>query len=118
MAKFDIPAGTTSNIWLVFGLDSTASDGSGKTGLSHSTSGLTIFYKRNTASADVSVTPAAITTLGTYASGGFREVDATGMPGVYEFHPPDAALAAGAQSAAFLILAPGMAPLPFEIQIT
>jgi hypothetical protein len=67
----------------------------------------------------VAVTLATITTLGTFATGGFKEVDATNMPGVYEFHPPDAAFVSGADNVVFLLSgATGMAPCAVEVELT
>lgn len=116
MAKRQIFGGATSEVWTVYIQDSTA--GAGKTGLVYNTASLTCYYKRNKAAAAVSVTLANITTLGTFVSGGFKEVDATNMPGVYEFHPPDAAIAASAESVSFLFNgAAGMSSLPLEVEI-
>lgn len=119
MPKLSRLAGSTSHVLLLFIQDSSATTGAGLTGLAFNAAGLTCYYKRNTGTASVAVTLATITTLGTYASGGFREVDATGLPGFYEFHPPDAAYAAGARSVAFLLKgATNMAPVPIEVELT
>jgi hypothetical protein len=118
VAKISRVVGTTSLICEIFVQDATSTTGAGKTGLLFNTAGLTCFYKRNTANASVSVS-LVTATLGTFASGGFKEVDATNMPGVYEFDPPNAALAAGADSVTFFFVgASGMAPLPLEIELT
>lgn len=117
--KRQIKAGTTSKRLLVFIQDSSQTDGRGLTGLVFNSAGLTAYYKRDSGSASVSISLVTITTLGTYASGGFREVDATNMPGLYEFHPPDAALAAGAESVAFELKgATNMVQLPIEVELT
>src|SRR5665213_811901 len=81
----------------VFLQDSSQTDDRGLASLSNTTPSLLCYYHRNTASAAVAVTLAPMT-LGTWATGGFKEVDPTNMPGVYSFCPPDAAFAAGAQS--------------------
>lgn len=95
------PVGSTSNILLVF-IEDESSPGTGKTGLVFNSAGLTAYYKRDVGTASVSITLVTCT-LGTFSSGGFKEVDATNMPGWYEFHPPDAALASGAKSVAIAI---------------
>ena len=100
MAQRTIPAGNTSNILSVFIQDTASATGAGKTGLAFGTAGLTCTYKRNTASAAVAVSLATMT-LGTYTAGGFKEISSSLMPGDYEFCPPDAALATGAQSVRF-----------------
>lgn len=67
----------------------------GKTGLT-STSITKVGYLREGAAADVEITPVA-GTLGTFVSGGFVEVDATNLPGVYQLCVPDAAFVSGAK---------------------
>lgn len=95
------PVGATSNILLVF-IEDESSPGTGKTGLVFNTASLVAYYKRDVGTAAVAIT-LATATLGTFTSGGFKEVDATNMPGWYEFCPPDAALASGAKSVAIAI---------------
>ncbi len=96
-----IKAGSTSVIMPdIFLQDSSQSDGRGLAGLVYNTASLTCYYHRNTATASVAVSLVTMT-LGTFASGGFKEVDATHMRGVYSFCPPDLAVAAGAQSVTF-----------------
>lgn len=72
--------------------DSSLTDGTGKTGLTNATSGLKCSYSSDGATA----TPVTLvnTTVGTWASGGFVEIDALNMPGWYEFGVPNAALSA------------------------
>lgn len=117
MAKREVQAGSTGHRLLLFITNSLT--GTPLTGLVYNSSGLTCGYKRNTDSAAVQVTLANIATLGTYVSGGFKEVSATLCPGFYEFHPPDAAFASGSSSVAFeLFGATNMLALPLEIEIT
>jgi hypothetical protein len=119
MAKLSRQIGTTSQIVEVFVQDSSSITGAGKTGILFNASGLACYYKRNTASSSTAVTLVTITTLGTYASGGWKEVDATNMPGVYEVHLPNAALVSGADSVVFYAGgAANMAPLLLEIELT
>ena len=70
--------------------------GSPATGLTVSTNSVTLYYKRDTANASANVALTDSATLGTWTSGGFKEVDSTHMPGVYEIGLPNAALASGA----------------------
>lgn len=119
MAQISRQVGTTSQVTLLFIQDSSSTTGSGLTGLAYNTGSLTAYYKRSNGTASVAITLANITTLGTYVSGGFKEVDATNLPGIYEFHPPDAALASGADSVAFVLKgATNMAPCPLIIELT
>lgn len=71
--------------------------GAGLTGLAYNTSGVSCRYIRSGQAASSSITLADMT-VGTWVSGGFKEVSALTMPGVYEFGIPDACLAAGADS--------------------
>jgi hypothetical protein len=119
MAKLQRVVGSTSHVLLIFAQDSSSTTGAGLTGLAYNTAGLTCYYKRNTGTASVAVTLADITTLGTFVSGGFKAVDGTNMPGLYEFHPPDAAFASGARSVAFMLKgATNLAPVLIEIELT
>src|SRR4051812_8725309 len=100
----EMKAGTTSGILPVFLQDNSVTTGAGLTGLVYNTASLTCYYKRSNGTASVVVTLADITTLGTWVSGGFKAMDGTHMPGSYEFHPPDAALAAGATWVEFFFM--------------
>ena len=74
----------------------------GATGLTASTSGLSAWYNR-TRTASVSIPLVARTIAQAWTSGGFAEVDATNMPGVYRLDLPDAALAAGADDVTIVV---------------
>jgi len=111
-------AGVTSIVETIFLQDSASTTGAGKTGLAYNTGSLTCYYKRSNGTASVAVTLANITTLGTFVSGGFKEIDGTNMPGIYEFHPPDAAFASGAKEVVFYFKgASGMVERPIKFRI-
>jgi hypothetical protein len=74
----------------------------GATGLTASTSGLSARYNR-TRTASVSISLVARTIAQAWTSGGFAEVDATNMPGVYRLDLPDAALASGADDVTIVV---------------
>ena len=74
----------------------------GVTGLTASTSGLSARYNR-TRTASVSIPLVARTIAQAWTAGGFAEVDATTMPGVYRLDLPDAALAAGADDVTVVV---------------
>ena len=74
----------------------------GVTGLTASTSGLSARYNR-TRTASVDIPLVARTIAQAWTSGGFAEVDATNMPGVYRLDLPDAALAAGADDVTIVV---------------
>jgi len=110
-------AGTTSEIWQVFIRDSSKTDGSGLTGLTSASSGLTAYYHRDTDTTATAITLVTMT-VGTFTSSGFKEIDSTNMPGWYQFCPPNAALAAGARSCGFMLKgATNMAPMPIEVDL-
>jgi len=74
----------------------------GATGLTASTTGLSARYNR-TRTASVSIPLVARTIAQAWTSGGFAEVDATNMPGVYRVDIPDAALAVGADDVTLVV---------------
>ena len=76
----------------------------GVTGLTASTSGLSAYFNR-TRTAAVQITPLVALTDMTdgWVSGGFKEVNASTMPGVYRLDIPNAALAAGADDVTVVV---------------
>jgi hypothetical protein len=97
MAQFsvhpvEVPAYSTSKSFFIKIVNTL---GAPVTGLAFDTAGLLAYYARSksAAVAITTVTLAAITTA--WASGGFKEVDATNMPGVYRLDVPNAALLGG-----------------------
>ena len=116
--KLTIKKATTSKVMHIFISDSSSTTGAGLTGLVYNSAGLSAYYIRPGDTGETIITLADIITLGTYVSGGFEEVDSTNMPGVYEFHPPNACLATGADAVLIMLKgASNMAPLPIEIQL-
>lgn len=110
--------GKTSQIWQVFIQDSSSTTGAGLTGLVFNSSSLTAYFHRDT---DTTATAISLVTMtvGTFTSGGFKEIDAANMPGFYQFCPPNTALATGAESVGFMLKgAANMAPLAIEVQLT
>lgn len=109
--------GVTSEIWQIFIRDSSSTTGAGLTGLVFNTASLTAYYHRDTDTTATAITLVTMT-VGTFTSSGFKEIDATNMPGWYQFCPPNAALATGAKSCMFHIKgASNMAPLPIEVDL-
>src|SRR4051812_20870296 len=109
--------GVTSQILQVFIKDSSVTTGAGLTGLVFNSAGLTAYYHRDTDTTATAITLVTMT-VGTFTSSGFKEIDATNMPGWYQFCPPNAALASGAKSCAFHLKgATNMAPLPIEVDL-
>ncbi len=114
-----IKAGSTSVILPIFLQDASSSTGSGLSGLVFGTSNLTCYYMRSDGTASVAVTLATIATLGTWETGGFKQVDSTHAPGLYEFDPPDAAMAAGAKWVVFFFRgATNLTDTPVLVELT
>ena len=74
----------------------------GATGLTASTSGLSAYYNR-TRTADVQINLQARNITQNWTSGGFAEVNANTMPGVYRLDIPNEALAAGADDVTVVV---------------
>jgi hypothetical protein len=118
VAKLAIKPGSTSQTVYVFVPDSASTTGGGKTGIAYNAASLTAYYVRVAGSA-AAITLATQTVTGAWSSGGWVEVDATNMPGLYRFDVPDAVLAASSRSAiVYLKGAAGMAPVLLEIDLS
>jgi hypothetical protein len=75
----------------------------GVTGLTASTAGLSAYYNR-TRSNRVPITLVNLTYMtDSWMSGGFKEVDAATMPGIYRLDLPDAAVAVGADDVTVVV---------------
>jgi hypothetical protein len=115
MAKLALYQGTASknlNVYIV-----SASTSQGLTGLAFNTAGLTAYYFPEGAATAVAITLVA-GSLGGWISGGFVEVDATHMPGVYQLGIPNAALSSGKSVMVVLRGAASMNETNFEIELT
>lgn len=118
MSKQFVLKGATSQIGFVFIRDSSSTVGAGLTGLAYNTASLVASYVRPGA-ARQSITLATQTVTGAYSSGGFVEVDATNMPGLYRLDIPDAAFATGVNSVVVSLKgAASMEPCMLEYQLT
>lgn len=117
MAKLAIKKAATSTPLYVFISNSSVTTGAGLTGLVYNSASLVASYVRPLA-ARVAITLATQTVTGAFSSGGFVEVDATNMPGVYRFDVPDAALATGVNSVVVMLKgATNMVPVVLEIDL-
>lgn len=120
--KLSIKAGSTSQSVNLFIADSSSTTGAGLTGLTYNSGSLSCYYSHAganaTANAITLATLAAVNSA--WSSGGFKEIDATNMPGWYRFDIPDAVLATskGRSVAIHFKGATNMAPLPIEIELT
>lgn len=114
--KLQVKQVTTSQILQIFIQDSSSLTGAGLTGLTNASSGLVAYYHKDL---DTTATAIALVTMtvGTFTSSGFKEIDASNMPGWYQFCPPDTAFSTGKHVAFHLKGATNMAPLPIEVQM-
>lgn len=122
MAKLSVLAGATSqsvNVWIQ---DSSSTTGAGLSGLVFNSSGLIAYYTFAGANASsVQITLATLAAVNSaYSSGGFKEIDATNMKGLYRLDLPNAAIAAAKGRSVTIILggATNMAPCVLEVELT
>lgn len=112
-----IKAGATDQTIDVFIQDSTSTTGAGKTGLAYNTAGLKCYYRKGATGSATALTLATQTVGGAHSDGGFVEIDATNMPGMYRLDLSDTIVAAAGSVTLMLSGATGMAPLPIELQV-
>jgi hypothetical protein len=101
--RFPRKRGSTSVMVRVFIPDNTATNGAGLTGLTNASTNLAIAFGRELQNGFTQITGAdlvTITTIGTWANPGtgklgFKAVDGTNAPGLYEIHFPNDAAAFG-----------------------
>jgi hypothetical protein len=114
---WQIAAGSTNVTVNVFVKNKTLNDGSGLTGLVFNSGGLTCYYIRPGANATI-LNLVSQTVTGAHTDGGFVEIDATNMPGVYRLDIPDAVSASGVNTVTIMLQgAANMAPAVIEIQL-
>ena len=114
-----IPTGATSRIIQIPIFDSSSTIGAKLAGLAYNTASLSAYYNREGAGGAATAITLASATKGTWTSGGFVAIDATNIPGSYELHLPDAALAAGAKSVLVSLKgAANLVPVDFLIELT
>ncbi len=114
--KLEINKGATSQLLEVFISDSSKTDGSGLTGVAFGD--ITGYYYRSGAASPVQLAALKTMTVGTWVTEGFKEIDATNMPGYYQLGVPNAALLTGVDKVNIMLKgATNMAPLPLEIQL-
>lgn len=110
-----VQKGKTSVTVYVFVPDNRSAVGAGLTGLTYFS--LNAYYVRPLGSA-TAITLVTQTVTGAWSSGGFVEVDATNMPGVYRFDLPDAVCATGVPGVVVMLQgATNMVPVVAEIQL-
>lgn len=112
--KIIVQTGRTSKRDVIFIGDSSVTTGAGKTGLTNAS--LTAYYFRD-GDATATVHTLAAGTVGTWSSGGFKEIDATNMPGMYEVGIFNAVFANTVDSARVMFKGAGLVPVIIEYQV-
>lgn len=116
--KLKLKEGTTSKIVTVFIQDSSSSVGAGLTGLVYNSGSLTAYW---IAEGDATATAITLVTMtaGTWTSSGFKEVDATNMPGIYQLGLPNVVIDNSSEGSVVVMLkgATDMAPVVLEIEL-
>lgn len=114
MGKLTVKTGSTSRLEHVFILDSTSTTGAGKTGLTDASVTMSFFRPADTT---VTLVTLSAGTLGTWTTGGFKEINATDMPGVYEIGMPNAVFAATFNHSVVMVKGTGIAPVVLEYNL-
>jgi hypothetical protein len=115
---FIIPKGSTSVILPISVYDSSSTVGAKLAGLTFETASLTAYYNRLGAAGAATAISLVTATKGTWTSSGFVAIDGTNMPGDYELHIPNAALATGANFVSVQLKgAANMVPVNVLIQL-
>jgi hypothetical protein len=119
MSKQKIYAGITNLNLTVIVYDNTSTTGAGLSGLTHTSSGLILEYRRASSSSWTQLgvgTGLVAGTLGSYTSGGI--VASGGRAGRYQISIPDAAVAAGERMVEICLRgAANMHPVDIEIEL-
>lgn len=121
MAKLSVLAQSSSNRSEYIYIQDSA--GAGKTGITYNAAGLTAYYVRppvlGVGGTATLITLVSQTTTGAWTSGGWVEVDATNLPGVYRFDVPNAVFATGVDHVTVIVKgASGMLAVALEYQLT
>ncbi len=117
MAKRTIKAGATDQTVDIFIQDSSSTTGAGKTGLAYNTASLVCYYRKGATGSATALTLATQTVGGAHSDGGFVEIDATNMPGMYRLDLSDTIVATGPYVTIMLKGASGMAPVVAELEL-
>lgn len=104
---------------VIFVQNATSTIGGGLTGLTASSSGLSWYYFKSSATVSALVSIVASANIGTYTAGGWKEIDATNLPGFYELGVPDSCFNGGANWVVMEIMgAANMVPVTVEFELT
>lgn len=110
-----IYAGLQSQTVDIFIQDSSSVSGEGLAGLVYNSAGLAAYYRKGATGSATAIALATQTVGGAWSSGGFVEVDATNMKGVYRLDIPNAAVDSAGYVTLFLFGASNMVPTVLRI---
>ena len=108
-------AGLTSQTIDIFIQDSSSTTGDGLSGLVFNSASLVASYRKGATGSRVAITLATQTVGGAYSSGGFIEIDATNMKGVYRLDLVNASVDTEGFVTLYLYGATNMLPLALRI---
>ena len=119
MAKLILNKASTDITVYCFIQDSSKTTGEGLTGLAYNTASLVASYVRPLSSRQAITLATLAAVDSAHSDGGFIEIDATNMPGLYRLDLPDAVCATGVNSTVVMLSgAADMAPVLLEIQLS
>lgn len=113
----EILAGATDQTIDVFIQDSSSTTGAGLTGLAYNTASLVCYYRKGATGSATALTLATQTVGGAHSDGGFVQIDATNMPGLYRLDLSDTMVATAGLLKIMLKGATNMATCPIEIEV-
>ena len=108
-------AGLTLQTIDIFLQDSSSATGEGLAGLVYNTAGLVASYRKGATGSRTAITLATQTVGGAFSSGGFVEIEATHMKGVYRIDLPNAAVDTEGFVTLFLYGATNLLPTALRI---
>lgn len=112
-----IVAGATDQTLDIFIQASNVTTGAGLTGLVFNSAGLVCYYRKGATGSATALTLATQTVGGAHSDGGFVEIDATNMPGMYRLDLSDTIVNTAGTVTLMLKGATNMAPLTIELQV-
>lgn len=113
----EIIVGTTDYTVDVFVQDATSGVGAGLAGLVFNSTGLACYYRKGATGSATQLTLATQTVGGAHSDGGFVEIQATNMKGLYRLDFSDTMLASLGTLKVYLYGAANMVPVVLEIEI-
>jgi len=117
MAKRTFKAGATDQTVDVFIQDSSSTTGAGLSGLVYNSASLACYYRKGATGSATALTLATQTVGGAHSDGGFVEVQATNMKGVYRLDLSDTMVATAGWVTIYLYGATNMAPVAMELEV-